>query len=132
GSFAQAVDYSVESGPSGVAIADMNADGWLDLAVTNHFSSSVSILLSQGYSQAGINPQPADQTVPFGGQAQFAVGAMGQGPFQYQWRHNGAPIADGGHFSGTNAATVVVSGATTFEAGTYDALVFSNCSTELR
>lgn len=132
GTFAQAVDYGIESGPSGVAIGDMNADGWLDLAVTNHFSSSVSILLSQGYSEAAVNPQPADQTIPFGGQAQFTVGANGQGPFQYQWRHNGAPIADGGHYSGANAATLVVSGATSFEAGTYDVLVFSNCSTELK
>lgn len=132
GTFAQAVDYAVESGPSGIAIGDMNADNRMDLAVTNDFSGSVSILLSQGYSQAGIDPQPADQTIAFGGQAQFTVGATGQGPFQYQWRHNGTPIADGGHFSGATAAALTVSGATTFEAGEYDALVFSQCSTELK
>jgi hypothetical protein len=132
GTFAQAVDYPVESGPSGIAIADMNADSHLDLAVTNDFSGSVSILLSQGYSQAAIDPQPIDQAVAFGGQAQFTVGATGQGPFEYQWRHYGTPIADGGHYNGATAATLTVSGATTLEAGSYDVLIFSGCRTELK
>jgi hypothetical protein len=43
-----AVSPAVGSGPSAIAAGDLNADGFLDLAVTNSNSNSVTILLGNG------------------------------------------------------------------------------------
>ena len=50
GTFTPAVDYSTGAGPSGIAVADFNVDGKLDLAVTNQGASpgTVSILFGIG------------------------------------------------------------------------------------
>ncbi len=45
GTFQAAVNYAVGSGPRSVAVGDFNADGRPDLAVANHTSNNVSILL---------------------------------------------------------------------------------------
>src|SRR5204862_1371500 len=46
GTFAAPAIYATESGPTQVAIGDFNGDGRADLAVTNHDSNSVSLLLA--------------------------------------------------------------------------------------
>jgi hypothetical protein len=64
-SFAPALHYGVGSFPKGVAVGDVNGDGKHDLAVSNYFSNSVSILLGLGGGSfapavnynAGANPQ---------------------------------------------------------------------------
>jgi len=48
GSFRKAVNYATGSGPFAVAVADFNADGFLDLVVVNDISNTVSILLGRG------------------------------------------------------------------------------------
>ncbi|MBW2184750.1 MAG: VCBS repeat-containing protein, partial [Deltaproteobacteria bacterium] len=55
--FDQKVDYQVGSIPSSVAVADFNNDQKVDLAVTNSYDDSVSILLGNddGTFQAAIN-----------------------------------------------------------------------------
>ena len=55
--FDQKVDYQVGSVPSSVAAADFNNDQKVDLAVTNSYDDSVSILLGNGDGtlQAAIN-----------------------------------------------------------------------------
>ena len=45
-SFAPKVDFAVGANPDSVAIGDLNGDGTPDLAVANHDSSSVSVLLN--------------------------------------------------------------------------------------
>ncbi|MBW1839398.1 MAG: VCBS repeat-containing protein [Deltaproteobacteria bacterium] len=55
--FDQKVDYQIGSIPSSVAVADFNNDQKVDLAVTNSYDDSVSILLGNddGTFQAAIN-----------------------------------------------------------------------------
>jgi hypothetical protein len=48
GTFAQKVDYTMGSSPASVAAGDFNKDSILDLAVTNYYSNSVSVLLGNG------------------------------------------------------------------------------------
>jgi hypothetical protein len=48
GTFQPHVDYTAGAGPNGVAVADFNADGKLDLAVSNLSANTISILLGNG------------------------------------------------------------------------------------
>jgi hypothetical protein len=55
GVFAPKVDYKVEYDSGLVAIADLNGDGKLDLAVANSDSDSVSVLLGRGDGTFGAS-----------------------------------------------------------------------------
>ena len=46
--FAPPVSYGTENGPFSVAIADLNSDGKLDLAVADTYSGTVSVMLGNG------------------------------------------------------------------------------------
>ena len=48
GVFKRAVNYSVDSNPDWIAVADFNGDGIEDLAVANYGSDDVSVLLGNG------------------------------------------------------------------------------------
>jgi len=48
GTFQAKVDYAVGDGPDGIAVADVDSDGNLDLVVANDTGSSVSVLLGNG------------------------------------------------------------------------------------
>jgi len=48
GTFKPKVDYAVGNGPDGIAAADVNGDGNLDLVVVNDTGNSVSVLLGNG------------------------------------------------------------------------------------
>ncbi|HYE66886.1 MAG TPA: FG-GAP-like repeat-containing protein, partial [Pyrinomonadaceae bacterium] len=65
GAFASLTDFAVGSGPSSIAVGDLNGDGKPDLAVSNSSSTTVSILLGNGIGgfgpainlALGLNPQ---------------------------------------------------------------------------
>jgi dienelactone hydrolase len=72
GTFEPAVDYVTGSGPYGVAAADFNRDGKMDLVVANSNGSDVSVLLGNGDGtfQAPVNystgPVPSAAAVAVG------------------------------------------------------------------
>jgi hypothetical protein len=72
-----------------------------------------------------ITSQPASRTAFVGGQAWFAVTAVGAGPLAYQWRKDGTNLANGGSFSGTGTATLWIFPIRDTDAGAYS-VVASN------
>src|SRR5262249_28492599 len=63
GTFASKVDFGVGSGPYCVAIRDLNGDGKPDLAVANHGTTTVSVLLQVGGSTGVPMPPSASGVV---------------------------------------------------------------------
>jgi hypothetical protein len=64
-----------------------------------------------------ITTQPFLQSANTGGSATFAVVASGTAPLTYQWRRNGLDLP------GRKNATLVLSGVTVADAGSYDVVV---------
>jgi sugar lactone lactonase YvrE len=70
-----------------------------------------------------ITQQPVSQTKAVGGTATFAVTAAGTAPLTYQWKKDGAPLANGGNISGATAATLTLTGLVVGDAGQYTVTV---------
>lgn len=66
-----------------------------------------------------ITAPPVQARTAPGGNATFSVAAVGTEPLTYRWFKEGAPLADGGKISGTQTATLQLSGVTAGEAGRY-------------
>ncbi|MGA2177039.1 MAG: choice-of-anchor tandem repeat GloVer-containing protein [Verrucomicrobiota bacterium] len=67
-----------------------------------------------------ITGQPAGQSAFLGGNAVFSVAVAGNPPLFYQWRKNGADLADGGNLSGSMTRVLTVS-----NVGVSDAAIYS-------
>jgi hypothetical protein len=74
-----------------------------------------------------IAQQPADQSAAAGASATLSVTAVGPGELRYQWRKDGRRLLDGGHFSGTNMATLTIDPVGSEDAGVYTAVIRSLC-----
>ncbi len=72
-----------------------------------------------------ITTAPKSQAVGLGGGLVLSVAATGTGPFTYQWRFDGTPIA------GATSATYIVASATAATAGSYTVAVTSNGGTTI-
>jgi len=66
GTFGAKTDYPVGVSPAGIAAVDFNADGAMDLAVTNHADGTVSILLGKGDGTFGTQTTFATGNGPAG------------------------------------------------------------------
>ena len=74
-----------------------------------------------------IAQQPTDQSAAAGASATLSVTAVGPGELRYQWRKDGRLLLDGGHFSGTNMATLTIDPVGSEDAGVYTAVIRSLC-----
>ncbi|HOB75539.1 MAG TPA: family 10 glycosylhydrolase [Phycisphaerae bacterium] len=120
---------------SGVTTATLtisNADG-ADVAdyscrVTNGSGSATSNAAHLTLRPATvITTQPQPQNVCPGTSATFTVAATGEGTVTYQWRKNGADLANGGHYAGVTTPTLTVSNASSADAGSYTCVVTAGC-----
>ena len=66
-----------------------------------------------------ITRQPSDCRVLAGGTAHFSLEVTAQSPTTYQWQKNSEDMVDGGHYSGVNTATLVISQADDDDLATY-------------
>lgn len=78
-------------------------------------------------ASTAITQQPTALIVSLGAAAQFTVSAAGEGPLSYQWRQNGTPLTEGGRYSGTTSATLVIDGVETSDAANYSCVVTGGC-----
>ena len=64
GTFSPRASYMTDAGPDGVAIADLDGDGKLDLAVANQAGRSVSVLMGRGDGTFGTQTSTASDGGP--------------------------------------------------------------------
>jgi hypothetical protein len=63
--------------------------------------------------------EPISQTLQSGSTVVFNAGAAGVGAAGYQWFLNGSALTDGGGVSGSETSTLMITGATAANAGSY-------------
>ncbi len=80
-------------------------------------------LLSNLGGTPTINLQSTPSVANVGGTAVFAVDVLGTGPFTYQWRFNGVPLANGARITGATAPNMMISGVASTDQGRYDVVV---------
>jgi hypothetical protein len=77
-----------------------------------------------------ISQDPVAKTVYVGQSAQFSVTVSETGSSSYQWRKDGAPLADGDNIAGATTDTLTINPAGLADAGNYDVLVVNGCHSE--
>jgi hypothetical protein len=114
GSLATNIDFATGKNPYSVAIADIDGDGKLDLAVANYNLSTVSLFKVMCNSE--ITLQPTNQNVIVGNNAQF-VTTSAESSVSFQWQSNTGSgfqnLTNTGQNSGVNNDTLNISNATT-------------------
>lgn len=75
---------------------------------------------------------PLPQNPAIGGTATFSVDAAGAGTLSFQWRRNQQPLSDGptgngSTVSGSDTASLTISGVVQPDAGVYDVVITSAC-----
>jgi hypothetical protein len=129
GTFGTAV-FTAESSPTTtVAISDLNMDGKPDIVTSLQVSGGtlrMRLNASTGFAPPRVIQQPLSQIAQSGHNAAFTAIADGFGAaLTYQWRRNGAPLANGGNISGATTTTLVINPADPADMATYDLLVTS-------
>ncbi len=95
--------------------------------VANKFDTTTSNSAKLSlYPDPQITAQSGDQTVNEGENVQLSVTA--QNATAYQWKKDGNPLSDDGHFSGTTTSTLQISNVTTDDAGQYTCTVSGQCN----
>lgn len=109
-----------------LGIADLNGDGRPDIVRST--DEGIAVLINDT-SSVGIVQQPAGMTIMQGQDATLQV--VANGAASYRWRRDGIPLSDGGRFSGTTTATLVITGALVEDAGVYDVEITATCRATL-
>jgi N-acetylneuraminic acid mutarotase len=91
---------------------------------------SASTVVTAECAAPVIEVQPSPLTVTVNEPADFTVTAGGAG-LSYRWRRDGVPMAESADFVGTRTASLHLSRARSADAGSYDVVVASACSSEL-
>ena len=113
------------------AFRDVNGNGLLDASepvgsyAGNPFNltahrTGVDVLL---YDPPVILVHPAGRAVAAGSTVAFQVTAAGTSPLSYQWRKDGVDVSDGAGISGSQTATLTLTGVTSAHEGNYRVVV---------
>jgi len=104
-----------------------------DVVVTNPagMQTSAAASLVVNPSLPFITGQPAAKTAVTAENASFTVTATGTAPLAYQWRKDGVTLGDGGGIAGTTTATLLITGVTAVNGGSYDVIVTNSLGSVL-
>lgn len=118
GAFGATTDFDagVSSPSYQLDTADLNNDGRLDAVMTD--GEGLRVFLN---TTTLFTTPPTPQTVFTGQNATFSVTAPSATTFQ--WRRNGVPLTESGHYAGVTTASLTVNQATGVEAGSFDCVV---------
>ena len=126
--------FANESGIGPEALFDVPVSTAVDSSgnvyVTNNFGNTIS----KGSAATAVAPmitlQPNSQTISSSSTVVFQVLGTGLPAPTYQWNLNGTALSNGAGVSGATGPTLVISGATAANAGTYSCTV-SNATAAL-
>ncbi len=94
------------------------------VVVTNTYTGVTSQVATLSvYVPPSVTIQPANVTVVTGSNATLTVTASGSTPLSYQWRLAGNSLSNGGRISGATTNKLVITGATTNDAGLYSVVI---------
>ncbi len=91
---------------SGVQLTDV---GSYTCGVTNGVGGVLTTAATLTVLDPSINTQPISQTITYGGSTNLSIVAGGGTAFTYQWYKGVTPLSDGGHITGSTAASLTVS-----------------------
>ena len=102
-----------------------NRAGSYYVVVTNAAGSATSsvAVLTVVIVPPTVSSQPASRTNAVGTTATFTVAVAGSLPLAYQWRFNGASLANGGTISGVTSTILTIGSVQTNHAGSYSVVV---------
>ena len=83
--------------------------------------------IEYGSSSVEITLQPIGQVLTVGEPVTLYVEATGDGDLSYQWRKDGLPLENDGHYSGVDTDTFSLDAFTLGDVGAYDVLVTDDC-----
>lgn len=110
-------------------VKGMSADGKVIAGngTYNGVTQAWVVLLGVPGQPPSVTQHPTAKTICPGAGTTFMVSASGLGALGYQWQRNEVNLNDGGHYSGTTTATLVVSNADTNDAASYRCVVTAGC-----
>lgn len=112
---------------SSLALTNVSqADAGSFTVVVTGFGSVTSTppaTLSLSIESPRIATQPQSRTNSAGTTATFTVTAVGSPPLSYQWRRNGANLADGGNLSGATTSGLTLLSVSPADEASYDVVV---------
>ena len=118
-------------GAGAAALFDVPVGIAVDSTGNVFVSNELADTIEKGSQATAIAPvitrQPTSQTIPDGSTVVFSAAASGLPAPTYQWYFAGRPLAAGAGVSGVAGPTLVISGATASDAGSYYCLA-SNAS----
>jgi hypothetical protein len=126
GAFVTGAAFGVGVNPASVVAGYFGGDGRADLAVADAGDGDVSVLMNTLHP--AILLQPSSQTIAAGQRAVLGVSASGTPGLRYQWRRDGAALADGGAVSGAETDTLTIDPVAGPGAWVYDVVVTEACS----
>ncbi len=114
------LDYPAGAGPRAALLADMDGDKRLDILIARQGTDRMTVLRNNllfVLDPPVIDLPPASQTLRVGATVTLTVQVSGDGPFNYQWRLNGASLP------GANGASLDLPNAVKAQSGKYSVSV---------
>ena len=81
-------------------------------------------------AQPAFSSQPATQAAAPGSAVTFTAASARYGPYTWQWRRDGVPLADAGEFSGTRTPALHISPVGPADDARYDVVVGATCAND--